>query len=781
MRRLLAVLRGPERHPDRDADRMLRLVEQVAKVGHWRLDLATDALTWSDEVYRMHGLERGSYAPTIETAIEAYHPDDRGVVVRILEETVARKDAYEFDLRIVRPDGEVRNVMCRGLPEIDARGQIKALFGTITDVTELKRAEAAVRESEIRYRLLAENTSELIVLAHDDGRRSYISPSAVRLLGFTPEELGAMGSRDCVHPDDLAMLRDETGSLAEGKPEASIVFRALHKRGGWIWVEGCFRRILEARGDDPTIVATFRDVSERHAQSAASEAAKAFAEQAQAAAEQASLAKTDFLASMSHEIRTPLNGILGYTDLLLEDRELKDEHRRRVERVKGAGDALLTVVSDVLDFSKIEAGRIDLEPRPFHVASLVEESLSIVQGLADAKRLTLATAIDATVPNRAIGDPNRLRQVLLNLLNNAVKFTAAGTVTLSVSCCAIDDGAATLRFSVEDTGLGIAADKLSRLFKRFSQVDGSIRREFGGTGLGLAISKTLVETMGGAVGVESHPGRGSIFWFTVTLPIGHASQPEPRPASAATRRPALILLVEDTELNQDLARSVIEAAGHLVDVVADGAAAIAAVQAKAYDLVLMDVQMPGIDGLTATRCIRQLPGAAADVPIVAMTANVLPAQVARALASGMNDHVGKPCKREELHAAIARWTEHRRGRERDGERPDHPSAFDRDVHRTLRDLVGDAGMEALLAKLATELTTRLSDVHLLANDQAKLARVAHDITPAAAMLGFPALSDLCARLDQACQKGPVCASLLDAFDRARRDALSEIESFGLVA
>ncbi len=411
-------------------------------------------------------------------------------------------------------------------------------------------------------------------------------------------------------------------------------------------------------------IRTFSDVTERKRRELAvleanrvAEAARCQAEIAQRqAAETASAAKSDFLATMSHEIRTPLNGVIGYAELLVRAGDLPPEQASRAERIQAAGRALLTVVNDVLDFSKIEAGQIDLDPQPFAPAALADDAVSIVRIAADAKGLALDVAGEPGLAPRLVGDPDRLRQVLLNLLNNAIKFTPAGRVTLHLASTPLADGRHALRIAVGDTGIGIPADRLGRLFQRFSQVDGSIQRRFGGTGLGLAISRRLIEAMDGEIGVESRPGAGSTFWFTVPLAAAEDEAARERPDRAPRARPARILLVEDSPINQDLARAILERSGHRVSVAADGAEAISAVQADTYDVVLMDVQMPGTDGLTATRHIRALGPPASRLPIVALTANVLPQQVAQFRAAGMDDHVGKPFRPDALLAAVERWS-----------------------------------------------------------------------------------------------------------------------------
>lgn len=407
-------------------------------------------------------------------------------------------------------------------------------------------------------------------------------------------------------------------------------------------------RTLEAQVEERT-----RALEQR---TEALQVARDAAQTARLDAERASLAKTDFLAAMSHEIRTPLNAVIGFTDLLAQSEDLAPIQRRHAEFARNAGSALLTVVDDILDFSKVEAGAIELEARPFSPSALVETGLSIVRDLATRKGLAVRVEIDPALPEWLVGDEDRLRQILLNLLNNAVKFTRHGSVTLRAEHHGSTAVGERVRFSVTDTGIGIPPEKQSRLFERFSQVDSSVTRDFGGTGLGLAICKRLVELMEGTIGVSSQDGAGATFWVSLTLPRGSAATASTvAPVRLAPRRTGHILLVEDVELNQELARLVLEAAGHSVAVVGDGAAAVMAVRDGDFDLVLMDVQMPGMDGMTATRTIRDLKSPAARIPVIAMTANVLPDEVSRFRQAGMDDHVGKPFDRATLYATIDRW------------------------------------------------------------------------------------------------------------------------------
>lgn len=357
-------------------------------------------------------------------------------------------------------------------------------------------------------------------------------------------------------------------------------------------------------------------------------------------------AKSEFLATMSHELRTPLHSIIAFSEFLARSPRIEGEEARRVGVIHEASTSLLTVVDDILDYSKIEAGRVEFSPAPFDLGACLESAVLIVAEAAARKDLYLRIEAEPEVLGWRLADSARLRQVLLNLLNNAVKFTQAGGVVLRVAAA----GEA-VRFSVIDTGIGIAQDAVGGLFQRFQQADGSISRAFGGTGLGLAISKRLVELMGGRIGVESEIGSGSVFWFEAPLPRTapietQAAEPE---AEVAVRA----LLVDDLAPNREIGKLVLEAVGCQVTTAASAEEALDQLRAVAFDVVLMDVHMPGIDGLEATRRIRRSGEAWATTPVIAMTANVLPEQVNMCLAAGMDGHVGKPFRPDDLIRAIA--------------------------------------------------------------------------------------------------------------------------------
>jgi PAS domain S-box-containing protein len=520
------------------------------------------------------------------------------------------------------------------------------------EIAQRAEAERAAAASGEQYKLLADNSTDVIVRLGFDGLRRYVSPSAATVLGYAPEELIGRDATQLTHEEDRALLEAAWGRLRRGEGDQILTYRMRRKDGGWIWVETTLSAVIDPGSGEPReMVAVIRDIGNRRSMEAELVATVRELEAARDSAEQAARAKSQFLATMSHEIRTPLNGVIGFADLLSRT-PLTQEQRNYVEMQLEAGKTLLSIINDILDFSKLEVGKLDITATPVDFRPVIEGCVGWFQAAAREKGLKLDCGIAEDLPRLIQLDGGRLQQILANLLSNAVKFTRRGVVSVSVRRGQSPRGAR-LAIAVSDTGIGIPQEKLGMLFQRFSQIDGSISREFGGTGLGLAISQRLAQLMGGGIAVTSEYGVGSI--FTLDLPLEPAA-PEMRevaPAVAALPGQLRVLLVEDNRTNQKLIEALLGELGYAIETAQNGEEAVKAVSEKSYDLVLMDVQMPVMDGLQATKRIRALGGEKGEVPIIAITAHVRPEDVARCKAAGMQAHVGKPINREALKTAIA--------------------------------------------------------------------------------------------------------------------------------
>ncbi|MBU1494660.1 MAG: response regulator [Actinobacteria bacterium] len=681
----------------------------------------------------------------------------------------------EETMSVMEWEGRIWEI--RRKPTFDVGGAVVGVIGVATDVTERHEMERALEGARHRNRLIVSNVSDLLFILDQRGAIEFASASVEHTLGWPLDDIAGLTVPDLIHPDDTATVMAAAATTAPGESTPTVPFRLRKADGTWLAMEAKATNLLD-ESDLAGYVVTARDVSEQV------EARKQL-EEARDAAEAAARAKSELLANVSHEIRTPMNAILGMTDLALDTRVTKEQHEY-LTTVRTSAESLLTIINDLLDLARVEAGRLTIEQVAFSVQSTLQDVIRTMGVRARQKGVGLAAHIDEGVPAWVLGDPGRLRQIVMNLVGNAVKFTDEGTVTVT----AAPAEGSLLRFTVADTGIGIGPEHLEAVFKAFEQVDGSMARRHGGTGLGLAITSKLVEAMGGTIGVESELGQGSRFTFTADLPptaalaaiggagmaggpalvvgdrlareglmemvsaagyqaIGVATSAEAQTMAASLlsegrrvgavivdtaepdaeycrrlvgsevlagtpvvsvvaagrrgdgarfraagvrayltrplgesdvretlaaiasgsvgsdtlitrhwlrerRRPLQVLLADDSPTNRMLAVKILEKRGHHLVQVADGIAATQAVVDRDFDVVLMDVQMPGMDGLEATRIIRawEHEAGADRVPIIALTAHAMESDRMRCLAAGMDGYLAKPFTADQLVGAV---------------------------------------------------------------------------------------------------------------------------------
>ena len=646
-----------------------RQSQQIGQIGGWRADPMHNTVMWTEGVYDIVELPP-DFHPTWNTALECYVPDARPLVLHCLHQSLATTEPFSLQVQVRGArSGQIKWVELIGHPHHAPEGAVDYLMGTLQDITARKHAEAVLRESEARVRTVFDR-SPVSILIHDKDDGAVVDANCTAWQSYGLTSLQALKTTfSWMEPpysahEALAWIHK---AVREGPQSFEWKNRKANGEVFWEQVNlrpmrlGGVERVLSIAVDitqrkqaEDELTAHRHHLEELVAQRTAELAA------AKEAAEAATVAKSAFLANMSHEIRTPLNGILGMAHLIRRD-GLTAAQAQRMDTLQTASDHLLNIINAILELSKIEAGKFALEETPLRLDVLVSGIHAMLHDRLQAKHLSWRTDIDLR-PDALCGDATRLQQALLNYAGNAIKFTPAGGITLRVRQLEEDATHALIRFEVVDTGIGIAPDALPRLFSAFEQADNSMTRQYGGTGLGLAITRKLAELMGGEAGAHSTPGVGSTFWFTARLkkadrPLAIDPQEEGLSAEFRLRRDhagTRVLLAEDEPINREVTVILLSDAGLIVDAAENGRQAVEQARRHPYALILMDMQMPELDGLGATREIRQCPGYA-HTPILAITANAFAEDKALCLAAGMNDFITKPLHPEKLYTQLLAW------------------------------------------------------------------------------------------------------------------------------
>ena len=641
----------------RDVQRRLERASYSVLEGHWEIDLITRKHWVSSNYYRLLGYQPDEIdLSTTDRLEQIVHPEDVAWSKLEAQNHIDHGAPYDQELRVRVKSGEYRWFRVRGSAERDIHGKAIRLSGSIQDIHKQRRAEDELKVTRERLERAIRGTQDGLWEYDILNSRLWVSPRYEEILGYGEGELLRYKSRAemVIHPDDIEIWRAAQRAHSEQRAPFDVEVRMQTKSGEYRWIRARGRAERDAQGRPVRVAGSIQDVTDARA-------ARDALVQAKEAAQAANRAKSEFLANVSHEIRTPMNGILGMTALLL-DTPLQEQQREYLETIRASADSLLRVINDILDFSKIEAGKLDIDVVNMNLPRTVEDAASIMAFQATTKNLKFGVRVHPDVPRHVMGDPQRIRQCLLNLVGNAIKFTNVGEVAVEVSKTGERDGLALIRFEVRDTGIGIAPETIPSLFQPFVQADASTTRHFGGTGLGLSIVRRLVEMMEGEVGVSSEPGKGSVFWFVLPMrPAAKLDSADDRGIAqgralefGAARYSGKVLLVEDNIVNQKVGQKILERLGCEVTVASNGEEGIRAWESGDFKLVLMDVQMPVMDGYTATRQIREQEGSRKRTPVIALTANAMTGQLERCLEAGMDGLLTKPLETERLREILDR-------------------------------------------------------------------------------------------------------------------------------
>ena len=583
------------------------------------------------------------------------HPDDKAKVYGEWMSAIDNALELRTEFRLQRSDGTTKWVDLLSVPELDEKGNQVGFIGVAIDNTDRKLAELAVAERDEQLAFLVDNMTDGVMRVSPDGKTTYASRSMEDLVGYSSDIIMSNQLGEYIHPDDRDATRTEYNELLTGESERTIMsYRIVHGvTRRWTWLEAHGASVRDPQTGELTgYIVALRNVDEhKRLQQEIGDALSR--------AEAATRSKSEFLANMSHEIRTPMNGVIGFTELLLAG-DLNETQRKQLDLVLESSRSMMSLLNDILDLSKIEAGRLQIFEEPLDLRAELTQWVKQLEPIALQKELPVELHIEHSLPGVIMADPVRLRQIVFNLLGNAIKFTDSGHV--SVGAKRIDDS---IVIEVADSGIGIEEGLQATIFDQFVQAEAANNRKYAGTGLGLAIANELAKLMHGQLTLVSEPGLGT----TVTLEIPLESVDDAVPQESVTQRPevhedidasARILLVEDHDINRELVTQMLETIGYRPDVAINGEEAVqmiaqAIIDRRPYSLVFMDIRMPVLDGLDATRQIRARGIGPAELPIIALSANAYPEDISACLQAGMQSHVAKPVHLRNLRAALERW------------------------------------------------------------------------------------------------------------------------------